>query len=195
MKKLFTLLLIIFFEITPASSQMVPGISNGMFFDGATSLCVTSPTSYSNPNGSGNRSSVLGATITSTLTWSGAGYAGFVNGATSNYIYPNPDGQAVIGKTLLSLDFGTPKVINEVTISQQGVFPGSTGTFVWQGSNDGGVTWANAGTSFVLDQGLSTQIDTSLSANMSCFQKYRMQGISGNARWGYINEFDFKISP
>jgi hypothetical protein len=149
-------------------------------------------TSYSNPGGSGNRTSGI-----PTITQSGASNpmnapVNFFqlkdgNKATSNIWMPNgcADGE------WLKFDFSTAKVINEIKFYQSGAQ--TQGVWQWEGSNDNS-TWTSIGSTFTLG-GATTSTITALSANTTAFRYYRMKKISGSTNQSpYALEFEFKIS-
>jgi hypothetical protein len=153
---------------------------------------VAVSTSYSNPGGSGDRTSGI-----PTITQSGASNpmnstVNFFqlkdgNKATSNIWMSNgcADGE------WLKFDFSTAKVINEIKYFQSATQ--TQGVWQWEGSNDNS-TWTSIGSTFTLG-GATTSTITALSANTTAFRYYRMKKISGSTNQSpYALEFEFKIS-
>jgi hypothetical protein len=149
----------------------------------------TTPTSYANAGGTGDRSASI--TVTTNMTM-GAGTVGrFVNGnlSTNNTWWTIQDNT---GK-YVQFDFGAgnTKVITEIKFYQS--TSDSHGTFVCQGSNNA-TTWATLGSPFTLG-GATTQTIATMSSNATNYRYYRIEGTGGNTYSGpWLYQFEFKIA-
>jgi hypothetical protein len=139
-------------------------------------LSTIIPTSYSNSGGSGNRTALITISQSASnilLPQNSGTLNNYINGVTSEakLYWTNV---AVAGR-YLRFDFGTSKLITEVTFYNQ---PYSTtlGTWKWQGSNDA-ISWTDVSSSFALAD--STVVDTSMSANTTGYRYYQLLGVSG----------------
>ncbi|MEJ8308820.1 discoidin domain-containing protein [Agrobacterium larrymoorei] len=148
--------------------------------------------SYSNPGGTGNRSSLI--TVSSTLAASGSPSALVDGSDTGSYA---TSVQAVSGKNI-RFDFGagSARYIAEMrwrqgTATTQGVFK-------WQGSNDGS-TWTDIGSEFTLHGGnvavgsLYESLNTEIGKATSLYRYFQLLGVSGNSTDTFIREVEFKI--
>lgn len=156
----------------------------------ANAIAVFSPTasatSYSNPGGSGDRTT----SIIVTSVGGGGGPTSsshyLVNGSTvdTNFFFTSTTG--------CSIEFWFPsrKIIDEVTVVQQTA--ATHGTWKWQGGNDR-TTWTDIGSTFTLG-GATTQVLTTLAGNTTGYLFYRLLQVSGTASGSpYIFEYTFKI--
>lgn len=132
--------------------------------------------------------------LSTTLDWAHAIGDLVVDGNTGDTAgtYPSPDAQAVAGKVMYQFDFGSgAKIkITEARAYLQASGDGSS-VWKWQASDDGS-SWADIGGNFTFDQTQTLLAMTTLSANTKGYRYYRLLGVSGNIRWFYINEFEFK---
>jgi len=151
-------------------------------------------TSYSNPGGSGNRSSLI--TVTSDLTFAGgaSGPQRLVDGDyTSNNFYPTA-AFAAAGH-YFKFNFATAQVIQEsIFYSDRTGATGGEGTWQWQGSNDD-VTYTAVGPTFTLlfTTSGTNALMTSLSKNVTAYKYYKLLGISGTfTDPAYYRQLDFK---
>lgn len=144
-------------------------------------------TSYSNPGGTGKRDYVIAATVANLV------YANnpndMVDGVTNNA------GFCLYGDTLTgtnqTIQFALPTkaLITEARVIQSG--NGQTGTWKWQGSNNG-TDWSDIGASFTWPTDNTFTI-TTLSENATSYLYYRILGLSGRSSSGWVFEFEFKI--
>lgn len=157
-------------------------------------------TSYTNPGGSGNRTSTGDGTVTVSFggTWTGliAGEmqnlvdGGFGNNGTDSF---DASVSPVTSSHYIRFDFGTAKVIDEAKwYTNSGAT--AQGTFKWQGSNDAS-SWTDIGSSFTLSgTGSSPQTQTQLNGNTTGYRYYQLLGVSGTFNNGPWNqELEFKI--
>lgn len=137
-------------------------------------------TSYSNPGGSGDRTTLINVTASSNTLSTTPNR--LIDGKSQMDIYFY--GYAVAGQ-YIQFDFFNPKIISEITLSE-----GDTtthGNWHWQGSNDA-TNWTTLKSNFVLG---STPI---VPDSVGLYRYYRLLGVSGNssnAPWIY--EINFKI--
>ena len=154
-----------------------------------TQYTSTAVPAYTNPGGTGNRTSSI--TVTSTLTVQGSGtFQQAVDGDKTSAVWWWA-GVAASGK-YFRFDFGAgaSKVINEVKWYQSNAT--AQGVWQWQGSNDG-TNWTNIGANFNLG-GVATLTDTAMSANTTGYRYYQILGISGNTSSSpFQYETEFKI--
>ena len=147
--------------------------------------------SYSNPGGSGNRTSSISFSTNASV--GGVSIADFVDGSTtaSAFYFNTANTQAVAG-LYLRFDFGTggAKIINEAKWYQSDVAP--QGSWKWQGSNNGSA-WTDIGSSFVLGSA-TTQILSELYTNTTAYRYYQLAGVSGTCGWNTImREIEFNV--
>ncbi len=91
----------------------------------------------------------------------------------------------------ITFDFGTPKVINEVTLKFGSA--GGGGLAQWSGSNDGS-TWTEIGApAAVTSTGSYAATVMSLGANIAAYRYYRFSGVSGTEIYAWCGQFSFKI--
>jgi len=140
-------------------------------------------TSYSNPGGSGDRTSIIKVYA---ITVGGGSYSDLVNGVTNDnsFWFSSASG------SIVEFWFSSQKIIDEAKFYQQIV--STHGDWKWQGSNDR-ITWTDIGGTFTL--GTATlQTLTTLSGNTTAYVFYRIFQTSGSASpFTYVHEFEFKI--
>lgn len=144
-------------------------------------------TSYDDPYGSGPREGLIGVT-----------YSGSLDGAAILVLDGiETDGSRMTGTAShhrWDFDFGTQRIVDEVTWLQGGVGDTTSGTWKWQGSNNG-ADYDDIGDPFAITSDTS-QIHTELNGNEIAYRYYRLQKISGSIGGGArIAEIKFKISP
>ncbi len=138
-------------------------------------------TSYSNPGGTGDRTSII--TVATNQAFVGSPST-LVNGAFANECYWGNN--SLFPSDYLSFDFGSAKVIDEFKFYQSS--PIAQANWIFQGSNDN-LSWTDLGSSFALNTG------TFPVTNTSAYRYYRLRGVSGTTSAGpYLHEFEFKIS-
>jgi len=151
-------------------------------------------TSYTNPGGSGDRTTLITVTYSTKLGTAVGGTGNLINGL----LYPpetyNWAQQGVFSNSgeWCCFDFGVgeSKIIDECKWYQSD--DASHGTWKWQGS-DNGSEWTDIGSSFTLGTP-AIQTQTSLGGNVTGYRYYRLLGISGNVNNGtYVSEAEFKI--
>lgn len=166
-----------------ASSLHGSVIINSFLFTSAVA------TSYANTGGTGNRTSIITVSQSSSNRPDGnsSNVVYLVNGANTNTNYfPNscPDGE------WLKFDFGSGKVITALKFIQSSVT--SQGTWQLEGSNDNS-TWASVGSTFTL--GSPEEASSAFSLNSTYYRYYRLKKTGGSTNGGpYIYEVEFKIS-
>lgn len=156
------------------------------------SIITVSP-AYTNAGGQGARNSIIAISATSGL-FVGNSYQQLVDGSTANNVTNSAAFTASFAATgsVITFDFGVgaSKVITEATWAQSG--SQSHGVWQWAGSNDG-VTYSTIGATFTLG-GSTSQVQTTLSANVTGYRYYRLQGVSGTTSAApFVNEVTFKI--
>lgn len=143
-------------------------------------------TSYANPGGSGNRTSLIRITATANLrVFRNYPYRGYslINGDYGN------NGDWTSGGHL-TFDFGEPRCIDEAKFYQSTA--DVHGVWQWKGSTDGS-TFVNVGPSFVLG-GAAVAVLSSLHGNRSFYRYWRMEQVSGSvSTTPYIQGIDFRI--
>lgn len=146
---------------------------------------------YTNPGGTGNRTSTIAVSTDLTPGGSSTGTAQqLVDGNTTQVTYFWA-AQSVVGK-FIKFDFGAGSsvVINEAR-SRTNV-SAVDGTWQWQGSNNDS-TWVNIGATVILN-GASPKTYPEMAENITGYRYYRLLGISGAiAGNNYQQEFEFKI--
>lgn len=157
-------------------------------------------TSYNNPEGSGDRTNVVTVTASAGLVGRDSGTPTpeeWVNGLSDNASWFNT---VSLGSSVwLKFDFTVPRIINEMTYTQQQLNV-SQGFWKWQGSNNN-ISWTDLGSSFEMLAastvgGNATYVDTSLGGNHTAWRYYRLLGVSGSTSTSpYVYEFNFKIDP
>jgi len=169
---------------TAASANEVYDATNDRYSPTSVGLLP----SYSNPGGTGNRTSTITASTTMTPAGGSAGSASvLIDGSFADGYYWAA--QTVAGKEI-KFDFGSPYIITEARGYTNNT--NADGTWQWQGSNDGSA-WTNIGPQATLN-GAMTKMYTELSANTVAYRYYRMLGISGSCSGqNYQREFEFKI--
>ncbi|MEI6843187.1 MAG: tail fiber domain-containing protein, partial [bacterium] len=146
---------------------------------------TTLVTSYSNPGGSGNRTPSITVTYSAGSTYNSSVVDS--DTSTSGWL---PDNSSA----WLTFNFGSQVIINETTFYTQNMGAWFF-TARWQASNDG-VTFSNiTGSTFNLPGTGSPLTDTTLSANTTAYQYYRLQVTALSAAWPYLNEINFKLAP
>ena len=143
-------------------------------------------TSYSNPGGSGNRTSLIRLTTS-------ANFRVFRNYPFTGYSLLCGDygdnGDWTSGGHV-TFDFGEPRCIDEATFYQSSA--ATHGTWQWKASNDGS-TFTNIGPSFVLGGSMAAVLD-SLNGNTDFYRYWRMDQVSGSVSPSpYLRGLDFKI--
>jgi hypothetical protein len=141
--------------------------------------------SYTNPGGSGNRTSLIAVTTTATVNGS---VSALVNGTQANEFWWN-NGQS--GRELVFSFGGTgfTRCITEAKWYQD--LNSIHGDWKWQGSNDA-LTWTDIGASFTL--GNTLQVMTTLAGNTSFWHYYRLLQVSGTTSSSpYLREIEFNI--
>jgi hypothetical protein len=165
---------------------MMPGIAGIMAGMGASAPSF-GPTSYANPQGTGNRTAAL--VVTENIPSGGGDVEQMVNGAIVNNEFFFT-GSALNGTQEIRIDFGTARLIDEFKWYQQN--SSTHGTWQWEGSNDGS-SWTTLGATFTLGGGTVT---TYARANTNGYRYYRLLGVSGSTSGSpYLQEIEFKISP
>ena len=140
----------------------------------------------------GNRTGSIALTFSGAILYNGASYPGTrlidgnltAGGATVFSV------ASVVGQ-YIQFDFGVGNsvLITEATFRQSDAT--SHGSWKWQAGNAGG-SLVNIGTSFTLG-GSATQVQTSLSGNVTGYRYYRLLGVSGNSSYNpYVYEIEFK---
>jgi hypothetical protein len=140
-------------------------------------------TSYSNPGGSGDRSTSI-LTLT-TLSLSGGSPSIWLNGSYDHGPY-FPSAYANAG-LWLQFDFQFTVLIDELKIYQSGA--ASHGYWVFQGSMDG-VNWISLTGNYEWISATQT-----IPCTLTChaFRYYRILGVSGNVNFNpWVNEIEFK---
>lgn len=155
-------------------------------------------TSYGNLGGVGNRTASISVSLSSGLqnASSSGSPSNLVNGSTvgnndTASIFFAASGIVDAG-TYIRFDFGdgASRVITEVKWYQNSL--ASHGIWRWQGSHDASA-WTDVGSSFLLGS-VTTQTQTSMSANTAGYRYYQLVGISGNTSDSpWIHEIEFKI--
>lgn len=140
--------------------------------------------SYANPGGTGNRSSLITASQAFGYNMLGIGVLIDGNtGTTGCYLNSVADGD------WFQFDFGSAKVIDEVTWYQQTT--ATHGTWKIQGSNDNS-SFTDIGSSFTLG-GATTQTITEISGNSTGYRYYRFTKVSGSIVSIWLYEVEFQI--
>lgn len=145
-------------------------------------------TSYANVGGTGNRTSIITASISSQLSSNLPSL--LINGVTTNE-FGFLSGVTTTGY-FIKFDFqkSSSKLINEIKWIQSGTQ--THGVWKIQGSNDD-TTWIDLNTDFTLG-GATTQI-IPLTPNAQSFRYFRFLGISGITSGSpFIQEIEFKIT-
>jgi hypothetical protein len=143
-----------------------------------------SGTSYTNPGGSGNRTSIITVTASaSTLDGSGSN---FVNGAYESVTFITNG--AAAGRWV-KFDFGSAKVIDEIKLYREFAF--EYGTWQWYGSNDDSA-WTAVGPAQTAWTAAANAVN-SLAGNTTGYRYYKFEGVSGTVTGTYNKEFEFKI--
>ena len=142
-------------------------------------------TSYANTGGTGDRTGII--TVTDGVSYGSGNGTKLINGGSGNDCW-------WLGSTStanVQFDFGSAKVINEITWKQSGADP--HGTWSFQGSADAS-SWADLGSTFTLGSS-GTQTITAPSGNTTSYRYYRIHGVSGSLSSGpWLYEIEFKIS-
>lgn len=176
--------------------QSKTGISNRHdaernFFSNNTLNIFSSPPSYSNQGGTGDRTSII---TTTTNVGLGAGaITQLVDGVTNSGTLFFTVGQSTVG-LYIKFQFNSLKLITEAKWYTSSI--ADNGVWKWQGSNND-TDWTDIGSSFTLG-GVGTpfiQTITTLSGNTTEYLYYRITGVSGTTsdnpnEW----EMEFKIS-
>lgn len=184
---------------TPQSSVVLnTNVNGGRIYWTDTSQTNGTP-GYTDAISTGNRTALI--TFTTNATGGGCG------GATpSNKLFDGDNttsdqmqlsqSQTVLG---LYLRFALPsaKIINQATWTNKQT--STDGTWKWQGCTSAWSGCTDLGSSFTKG-GATTEVQNSMSANVTAFQYYQMVGVSGttantcsvNAQW---YEVDFQIVP
>jgi hypothetical protein len=152
-------------------------------------------TSYTNLGGTGNRLRYIQPSASGGLI--GNPHQLFL--LISGEMIPGCDiiTQPAVGKRIV-WDFGNVSfLIDQARWYQTG--NNTHGDWIWQGSNDGGVTWTNIGVQFTLggrnfDGTFFVQTQLSLTGNLVSYKSYSLLGVSGNTSNGpWIIAIEFKI--
>jgi hypothetical protein len=141
--------------------------------------------SYSNVQGSGNRTSTVTATASS----------GLVSGDITHSVDGNIDQDdwyfhttTLSSDVWIQWDFGAAIIVDEARFYQED--SSSQGVWKWQGSNDASA-WSDIGGSFALG-GVPLQVIASLNGNNTAYRYYRIAGVSGSTSSSpWIREFEF----
>ncbi len=148
----------------------------------------TIPASYSNPDGTGNRTSTI-ITSEEGAPFKTGSLATLINGTnlTDSWLV---EAKATIGSRMI-WQFSTPRIITEAKWFQE--YGTVQGVWKWQGSNDG-VEWTDLSADFTLG-GAALSVMGDLSANTEAFPYYCISGVSGVTRSAsYTYEVTFKIT-
>lgn len=149
-------------------------------------------TSYANPGGTGDRTSIITVTTTATLAGGSPPISGLVDGINSNTGAPF----WTAGQTLrtITFDFGPTlfkQVIDEAKWYQNGT--SAHGTWRWEASDDGS-SWTPISANFTLDGGSTGAVIGDLSANTTGYRYYRLAQQSGTtSATPWLREIEFKI--
>lgn len=144
--------------------------------------------SYSNPDGTGDRTSTVTATtdvsVTGSITNSVDGVSGEAN--TTDAFYFN--NATPFGK-YIQWEFGEAKYISEITWKQNNTT--TQGTWRWQGSNDG-VGWTDLSGEVQLNA--TTKVMALSTVSPNGYTKYRLSHVRGSvAATTWMYEVEFKI--
>lgn len=151
--------------------------------------------SYSNTNGTGNRTGGGGITVTTTATTAGGGgvIANLVNGsltANSSNSFSWANGQTL---REIKFDFGTGRIVRQARWYQDSAT--SHGTWKWRGSNDDS-SYTDIGIAFDL-RGVGTSIahiHTQLINNTTSYRYYKLEQQTGTTNSGpWLEEIEFFI--
>ena len=158
-------------------------------------------TSYSNSGGSGDRTG--GSVVVTSTGISATDEFAFrlVDGTRDSQfgnIIQNP---STVGSEL-RFDFGTPKVVDEICMFTSFHDSSNTGTFSWQGSNNGTV-WTDLQTGFIIitpsgsggSSPSGVQIFRGLHGNTTAFRFIRLVVTTGNSTSSpNLSEFEFRLA-
>ncbi len=176
--------------ITGGAGHMNPGIGimRGLRIAEAVSSSIPA-TSYANPGGSGDRTTLITPTI------SGIALDGDINklvdGLFATGLSFHADTPAA-GCTIRFDFLGVSKLITETTFYNGA--PADHGVWKWQGSNDGS-TWTDLEAGHSLLGSFGGSVDSSLAANIHGYKYYQLLGISGTASASpFLLEMEFKIA-
>lgn len=151
------------------------------------------PTSYTNPQGSGNR---VGITVTESGGWWRVGTLNmFYNGVRNDNIGIYPI--SVAGCEII-YEFNNPRLVDEIKFYANGPTTGATmGFWVFQGRNTVSEDWS---ANLCAETEVFARSDTAtnptvfnLSVNKKRYKYYRMLGVGGSLSDYYFSEIEFKI--
>ncbi len=148
------------------------------------------PTSYANPDGTGDRTGTITASSSSGLF--GAGNINkLING---NTVALDCWFNGSASSPYMKFDFGTARRIDAFKWYQSN--NSNHGTWKWQGSDDDS-SYGDVGSSFTLDGpvgGGMKEFTAPLSGNPSAYRYWKLVQVSGTTNGGpYIYEIEFKI--
>lgn len=150
----------------------------------------TNGTSYTDPQGSGDRRTSNVVTITSGGSpWISGTPSLLVDGSyTVDAVRWQPSG--AVADKWVKFDFGADKLVDEACYYQSLV--AGQGTWKWQGSSNDS-DWTDIGGSFSLSTVVATNLRT-LNGNSTAYRYYRIYGVSGNtSSTPRGREFEFRI--
>ena len=150
-------------------------------------------TSYDNPLGQGNRTTLI--TVTTSSTWLdgyklGGAMSAWVNGNTSTFQTWFQDGYKEI---TVKFDLLTAHVIDEYTLYSDESYGSWGASWQWAGSNDD-AAWTPIGPAFNPHGTTAGEIRTELDGNTTAYRYYRMLSNSSFIHVNRCREFEFKVS-
>ena len=158
--------------------------SNVSTFGAHTIASAEKKFSYSNTQGSGDRTGNITVTLGG-VTAGGGSASQLVNGSPANEFWWNTGSCAT-----LKFDLGTAKVIKQARWKQSN--SSTHGTFKWQGSNDD-TTYTDIGATFTLG-GATVQIHATLIDNGTAYRYYRLTQTAGStSNSPFLQEVEFYI--
>ena len=149
-------------------------------------------TSYSNPLGRGDRRTLITITTSVPFLEGPGGVQTFlIDGDEETANQSIHTFIPLTSNSWMTLDLGTPHVVNEVTWLTNA--DGPDGTWQWLGSNDN-ENWTPLGSTFEMTQTAILVVNT-LADNQTAFRYYRQQGVSGQTNINYwLKELLLKVS-
>lgn len=165
-----------------------------------TGVTQAQTTSYANTGGTGNRTSLIAITVSSSASgfWASPPFSNIVDGSgiSNSSMYPGMPLDNTAAWLQFDFGSGSSQCIQQVHFNFGSPGTGSIGSWQWYGSNDG-FTFSPAGSVFSMSVSGSSVVitDNSMSANTSGFRYYRLTGTGGASTTGN-NGFwrtDFKL--